>query len=101
MGLWHGGLWHGGLWNGGLWKTPLGPPSEGLIFYTKSTVDTIGLSVSDYDSIGSIWKSTFFSDPTTPLTVDVADILAHAQINKANVIVGTVPIARYCPSSTG
>ena len=64
----------------------VGVPTTNLLAKFQNTTDTVSLSVSDYDNIGSIWKSTFFSDPTTPLTVDVADILAHAQINKANVI---------------
>jgi hypothetical protein len=64
----------------------VGVPITNLLVKSQNTTDTVSLSVSDYDNIGSIWKSTFFSDPTTPLTVDVADILAHAQINKANVI---------------
>jgi len=44
-------------------------PRTGLDWYVRAPgmVDIRGLSISDYDLIGSTWQPVFFTDPTTPI----------------------------------
>ena len=69
-----------------------GPPKQNLLAYFKSTVDSIGLSVSDYDSLTTAQQAFFFADASTPNTWADFDtfwtaISAETWFNKTNNVI--------------
>ena len=58
-----------------------GIPRAYLLSLISGGVDTVGLSVDDYDSLDTYWQSVFFSDSSTPLDVAWDDIVNDPNTN--------------------
>jgi hypothetical protein len=66
------------------------PGNPRAYFKAPNLVDSIGLSVDDYDAIGATWQPVFYSDPSTPILHTLAEwiliLLANGNINFENVL---------------
>ncbi len=65
-------------------------PTTGLLAWIVDETDSAGLSISDYDKIGSTFQATFFLDANTPIIHTPAEwsaiLSVHVSINLLNVM---------------